>query len=98
MTLHSTYSSLAVTYSSRVIAKDKEFRELERLHSQLLATGIFLLFATALFLHTVIEPTVLDRLIETASAAELPLTDKEICADLGRYTNGADYQAYCDSI
>lgn len=80
----------------------REKPEIKKLHRELMATGIFLMFALAFFCDTVLEPTLLDPLIQEAQAADLPKTESEwvaeICGDLGRYTNGADYQDYCNSL
>lgn len=76
----------------------KEDPELKKLYAHLIALGVFGAFAISFFLHTVVAPLTIDRFIQEAQAAEHLITEEEICTNLGRYTNGADYQDYCDGI
>lgn len=74
--------------------KRKEPKPLSKMERYLLASGIFAMAAVAFFCDTVIEPRFVDRTL----AAEVPMTEAEICASLERYSNGAEFADYCSGI
>ena len=55
----------------------KEDPNIQKLHRELLALGIFLIVAIAFFCDTVLEATLLDPFIEEAKAAEVQVEDHE---------------------